>query len=147
MAISDIYKREIEDEKCSCIICNKKVVRRFSGRGIGVLLEAYENFPQHMAGSTVFDKIIGKAAALILARAGVKRLYAHVLSARAIPVLVQYGIEWEAGSVTDNITSRMGTGMCPMEQCVEEIQDPETGIALLKEEMIRLQGRKREKGA
>ncbi len=147
MTISDLYKKEIEDEKCSCIICKKMVVRRFSGRGIGVLLKAYESCPQHMAESTVFDKIIGKAAALVLAHARVKRLYARVLSAKAIPILDRYGIKWEADFVTDSIINRMGTGLCPMEQCVVEIEDPETGIMFLKREILRLQHKKQEKGA
>ena len=44
---------------------------------------------------TLYDKVVGRAAALLVAKIAVPHISAQVLSARAIPVLVRYHICFE----------------------------------------------------
>lgn len=58
----------------------------------------------------------------------IKNVYGEVLSRKAIPILEKYGIKYSFYTVTDSIKNRYGTGICPMEQTVEGIDDADNGI-------------------
>ena len=76
------------------------------------LLKENENA---LKGATVADKVIGKAAASLLTVAGVKEIYANIISEIAIPVLERNNIKYEYKNKTEYIINNEGTGMCPME--------------------------------
>ncbi len=63
----------------------------------------------------IADKIIGKVAASILTIAGVKEIYADVISKYAIPVLEENNIKYEYKILTEYVINNSKTGMCPME--------------------------------
>ncbi len=71
----------------------------------------------------VADKVIGKVAASLLAVAGVKKIYAKVISNYAIPVLEKYNIQYEYDEKTDYIINQTKTGMCPMENKYKDEED------------------------
>src|SRR5574344_568332 len=74
-------------------------------------------------GSSVADKIIGKAAALLLSYKKVKEVYANILSEKAVEVLKDNLIVFNYSEMTKNIINRTNTGMCPMEKAVINIED------------------------
>ncbi|MCL2484588.1 MAG: DUF1893 domain-containing protein [Endomicrobia bacterium] len=92
-------------------------------------IDAYGSFKD----SYVFDKVTGKASALILAYGGAARLYTGVLSKEAIPVLEKYNIEYSADAIVDYIINRSGDDKCPIEKSVAGIDDPEEAYKVLKE--------------
>ena len=63
----------------------------------------------------IADKVIGKVAASILTIAGVKEIYADVISKYAIPVLEENNIKYEYKILTEYVINNSKTGMCPME--------------------------------
>lgn len=97
-------------------------------RGIRPLLDLYTNEPELLRDSTVADKVIGKAAALILAVAGIRELYARLISRPALEVLEKQGITVVYQTLTDNILNRDQSGLCPMEQLCADTDDPHTAI-------------------
>lgn len=70
------------------------------------------------------DKIVGKAAAMLFALAGVKTVHAQVLSRAAEETLRHFGIDYSADTVCENIINRRGDDICPMEKAVIDEVDP-----------------------
>ena len=73
--------------------------------------------------ATIADKVIGKLAGSILTVAGVKEIYADVMSKHAIAVLEENGIQYEYKNLVDYIQNNDKTGMCPMENKYKEEKD------------------------
>lgn len=69
------------------------------------------------------NKIVGKAVAMLFVMAGIKEVYAEVLSVSGKAFLEQNNINVSWGVLTDVIINRQGTGMCPMEKAVLNIND------------------------
>lgn len=81
----------------------------------------------------IFDKVTGKASALVLAYGGAASLHTGVLSKEAIPVLEQYNIEYTADLVVDFIVNQKKDDKCPMEKTVASIDNPEEAYKILRE--------------
>lgn len=79
------------------------------------------------------DRIVGKAAALIIAYFRAVRVYAKVLSKRGASVLDRCGIGCIAEEVVREIMNRDGTGICPFERMVLNIDDPAEGYEVVRE--------------
>lgn len=69
----------------------------------------------HRGRPVVFDKIVGNAAALLCARAGVAGVYSPKGSQAALPTLERYGIKYHFTEILPFI-EKPGGGMCPMEK-------------------------------
>ena len=82
----------------------------------------------------IADKVIGKVAASILTVAGVKEIYAGVISKYAIPVLEKNNVKYEYNEKVDYIINQTKTGMCPMENKYKD----EIDINEIYNEMINL---------
>ena len=87
---------------------------------------------RNFAGYSVADVVVGKAAAMLFIKTGVKRVYAKVLSSRAKEILEKFGIPFEYGTLAEKIINREGTDICPMEKTVWDVEDIEQGYTLLK---------------
>ena len=112
-----------------------------SDRGIRALL-AQVTGQADWEGATAADRIVGKASAMLYTILGVKEVYAAVLSKPGRAVLEQAGIYYEYGTLTDNIINRAGTGLCPMEDAVKDIDDPALAVEALRKRVAELaQGR------
>ncbi len=73
--------------------------------------------------AVIADKVIGKVAGSILTVAGVKEIYADVMSKYAIPVLEKSNIKYEYKTLTEYVINNEKTGMCPMENKYKDEQD------------------------
>ena len=78
-----------------------------------------------LSGAFVADRIVGAAAAFLAIRAGVRELYARVISARAEKLLNAYGVPFTFSVMTNAVRNRADTDECPMEKAVAGISDPE----------------------
>ena len=103
-------------------------------RGISPMMDFIEE-GRDVAGYSVADKIVGKAAAFLFVLARVREVYAEVLSAEGKRVLDENGIPCSFSALTDKIINRKGDGMCPMETLVQKETDPERAYALLKKKL------------
>ncbi len=77
--------------------------------------EILKNDENALKNATVADKVIGKTAAALLAVAGVKEIYAKIISKLAIPILEENNIMYKFEEKVDYIINQDKTGMCPME--------------------------------
>ena len=91
-----------------------------------------------LRGYSVADVVVGKAAALLFVKCGIKKVYAKTLSEYARRILELYGLDYEYGILTERIINREGTDVCPMEKAVMNTDDPEEAYVILKNKLIEL---------
>lgn len=106
-------------------------------RGIAPLLGLID-VGTNVAGGVAYDRIVGKAAALLYALMGVKQVHAGVMSAPAAETLSRFGIAYTFETLAERIINRTGDGSCPMEKTVENIDDPQAALAALKQKLAEL---------
>lgn len=100
-------------------------------RGIAPILMLLENNPSLLKGAYIADKVIGKAAALLLIHGGVTEIYAALASQLAVDMCEKYNVVISCGSIVPLIKNRTGEGMCPMEASVMFLDDPECAYRVL----------------
>ena len=108
-------------------------------RGIAPIMELLRENKELLKGAYVADKVIGKAAALLLIEGGISYLHTQVISEHAIEVLRMSNIEFEYQSLVPYIVNRAGDGMCPMEETVLEVTDSTKAYELLQEKIKKMQ--------
>lgn len=132
-------KRMIKNGKVSCVIIkNDMITHTANGQGIAPLISIYENKPEVLEDAFVVDKIIGKAAAMMIVLGGAKGAYGEIMSAAGYDYLTVHGCRVDFGERIDVVANRAGDGICPLENSVLDTDDPETGYRLLKETISRL---------
>ena len=103
-------------------------------RGVAGLVELI-GAGKDLAGFSAADRVVGKAAALLFALAGVEEVYAGVMSRPAALFLKEAGVRFAYGVLVEGIINRAGDGPCPMERAVLGISDPALGLdAILKKQ-------------
>lgn len=109
-------KQLLHGKNASLVVCYEsgEIKEYYSDRitDIKNILKADSNA---LKGAIIADKVIGKVAGSILVAAGVKEIYADVISKLAIPVLEENNIKYEYFKKVDYIVNKTNTGMCPME--------------------------------
>ena len=101
------------------------------------LLNWLEN-GQDLKGWSAADRVVGRATAFLYCLLDVKEVYARVMSHPAAEVLKAGGITAEAGQLVDGIINRRGTGPCPFEAAVLDIQDPSEALNAIRRKMEQL---------
>ena len=92
-------------------------------RGVAPLLKLLNEDASQLRGSIVVDKVIGKAAALLMVYAGIKEVYTPVISEPAVEVFTNHKVEVTYDKVVERIINRKGDGLCPMETLCIDIDD------------------------
>lgn len=132
--LTDSLKKAInklQDGECALVVINGEQEISSALTGLTPLIDIVKNTPQILRGAFVADKIVGKAAALLLSFTGVRAVYAGILSDCAVPVLEGAGISYYYNKKVPFIKNRAGNDTCPMEKRVQDIDDPAAGAALL----------------
>ena len=129
----DKAKQLLKDS--TLVVINGERVCTYNERGVKTLLDILQSEPLLLENAIVADKIVGKAAALLMVKGGVKEVYAETISESAIEVFRLHKIPVTYGIVTLRIVNRTGTGPCPMESTVEGIDDPVEAFEALKQKV------------
>ena len=125
----DGYSERLRKEDLNLIILKDDVtVFKSSREGMQPLLEAIHSLdPATLRDSIVVDKIVGKAAALLISYFKAKEVHCSVMSIRAREVLKRYEIKYYYERIISEIMNRLGTGICPFEEAVLDVDEPEKG--------------------
>lgn len=123
--------KKLHDTGCALVVVNGAVELSSDNTGLKPHIDIVKNTPEILRGASVADKIVGKAAAMLLLYSGVKEVYAEIISSRAIPVLENAGISYFYNKQVPFIKNRAGNDLCPMEKRVLDIDDPNIGAELL----------------
>jgi hypothetical protein len=65
---------------------------------------------------TIYDKIMGNAAALLSVKANAREVFSPLGSELAVKTLKKHGIKYHIDQVVPYIARNDGKGMCPMEE-------------------------------
>lgn len=106
----------LHDGNHSLVLGNGDAAMIFDGRGVSDLYRIYTESPEMLKGAAVADKIVGKGAAALMSLGGVRQVYADVISAAALKLLRDNGVEVGFTDEVPNIINRAGTGICPVEE-------------------------------
>ena len=109
-------KNILNQKDASLVVCysNGKIKEYYNDRIIDIKNILIQD-SNALKGAIIADNVIGKVAASLLIVAGVKKVYANVMSKLAIPFLEENGVEFEYKELVDYIRNKDNTGMCPME--------------------------------
>ena len=128
----------LEEEKdLTLVLVLNEDIYKSSEKGIKPLLQLLNSGKNYLNYSAA-DKIVGKAAAMLYKLLNVNDIYGEVMSIRAINFLEQNNINFKYKIKTNEIINRKGTGICPMEQTVLNIENPTEAKKLLENKLKEL---------
>ena len=107
-------------------------ITTYNKKGVRDLEDLLEHNPDRLRGADIADKVIGKAAAGMAVYGGVKRIFAEVMSRKAVPMLENAGVEFSSTSMVDCITIAEGDVRCTLEKIVAECKTPEEVVSTLR---------------
>ncbi|NLW88959.1 MAG: DUF1893 domain-containing protein [Clostridiaceae bacterium] len=124
--------RKLSETDATFVAVNNDRIIESHERGIAPILTLLLTEPEALRGASVADKVIGKAAALLLIYAGVDHLHAKTISEHAVSVLSEHPVSYSFGQKVPFIVNRKGDGICPMEKQVLNITDPKKAFEILR---------------
>ena len=107
----------------SIVVLNQNNEYVSSESGISALL-LLQRISRHVRGASVADKVVGKAAAMLMVYGCVAEVYAGIVSRHAMSVFERAGLTLHYDRLVPHIINRAGTGICPMEKKVLLMDDP-----------------------
>ncbi|MBE6821820.1 MAG: DUF1893 domain-containing protein [Ruminococcaceae bacterium] len=123
----------LQQTQAACVVIQKDgTVVQSELPGIRPLMGWLEQSPEILKGACVADKVVGKAAALLMLYGGVAEVCGELVSQAAIECLKEAHVPLTYGKAVPYILNRDHTGMCPMEQCCREIDSPKEAYEALK---------------
>lgn len=111
--------------------------------GVSPLSDWLQKDPELLRGASIADRVVGKAAALLMLYGGIREIYADVISEHAAVCLGERCVPFYEGERVPYIVNRTHTGMCPMEKlCLDTNLPREAYERILRkqEEMARQRG-------
>ena len=109
----------------SCVAWKEELCYRASGMGVKPIITPMRTNKKFFQGLQVADTIIGKAAALLLALSGATYVHGCIMSRAAVAVFQRQGMAYEYDHLVDYIYNRQQNGLCPLEQSVLDVEEPE----------------------
>lgn len=114
----------LKNSKHTCVVCKDDTEYISDLKGIAPMIEFMKN-GYDLCGASVADRIVGRAAAMLFVKAGIKEAFCEVVSKDAVKLLNTHGINCSWDVITDMIINRKGDGPCPMEKAVCGLDDDE----------------------
>ncbi|WP_460058517.1 DUF1893 domain-containing protein [Pseudolactococcus yaeyamensis] len=110
---------------------------QYSSRAGGILpiLKPLVNDAAFFEQAVVIDKVIGKAAALLLIKGKVKFIHGNLMSLSAKETLEKAGIDFSYHQLCQRIQNKTQTDICPMEASVLEVGNPEIAYQILSKKL------------
>lgn len=129
----DIAKQRLKQKNLALVIAKRgEVVFETSSHGIGGLLKVIEELDKEMNGSSVADRIVGKAAALLCVYAGVVAVFAVTASEKGIQALKDNNVLCRFGNEVPHILNYKRNDICPFEKLVINISNSKEAYEKLK---------------
>ena len=125
------------------LIKNGVIIHKGEGKGLRPLLELMETKEgrEKLEGAIVVDKIIGKAAAMLLVLGKAKAGYGLTVSKSGDAYLRAHRVETGHIRWVDIISDRTGQGICPMERSVMDIDDPREGYEKILAQVLAMRAK------
>ena len=111
-------------------VCGKEI-KTSNERGVRPLLSLLDSGVS-LEDFSCADKVVGKGAAHLYVLLKVKHLYADVISAPALELLIKNNVNVEYGTLCDEIKNRAKTGRCPIETATLDIDDSACALDVIR---------------
>ncbi len=129
----EIVKNELIDKQLTlAIVKNGQVLFQTNSHRISGFIDAIEKFGAQLNGASVADRVAGKALALLCVYAGIREVYAEVVSRKAKAVFEVNHIPLEFKDMVDNVLDMNKSGVCPFEKVAADISDPKDAYVTFK---------------
>ncbi|MDI6778118.1 MAG: DUF1893 domain-containing protein [Patescibacteria group bacterium] len=99
---------------------NEKIIYRSRMQELKPLVFCVKKHKKEMRGAVVFDKVVGRTAAMLLAHAKVKEVWTPTVSTGGKKYLLKNKIKLQYQKEVKNIMNRKGDSLCPMEKLSRE---------------------------
>ena len=124
--------------KSTILVVSNGEVFTSQERGVKPLLHLLTEKKGFLKGASVADKVIGKAAALLMALGEIKEVHTLIISEPALQVFENHKIKYFYDKKVDRIVNRTGDGLCPMESLCLDIDDPQEALAKIIEKLSKM---------
>ena len=94
----------------------ERIIFRSKKAGVAGLLAFIQKHDKKYSNLVIFDKIVGRGAALLAAYLKAKEIYGKTGSKLAAKSLRKYKIKFYSQKTVPNILNRDQTGLCPFEK-------------------------------
>ncbi len=125
--MSDVIlaKHKLAEGEYSCVLVKDgNIIMTSYEKGIQSIFKKLMEDKNSLENTVLADKVIGKAAALLIIFGNIKVVYSHVMSDCAKKILDENNVEVEYNRIVPYIMNVDGTDKCPMEKLIENIDDP-----------------------
>jgi len=129
----NLAKQRLSQKNLSLVIAkNGRVLFETETHGISGLLTAIKQLQDTMAGSSVADQIVGRAAALLLVYSGVTAVFAVTISDGGIEILKDNRVFHEFDRRVPCILDSKRVDICPFEKLVAGFFNPKEAFEKIK---------------
>jgi hypothetical protein len=110
--------KEILKKKTLSLVIVKDSNSLFESNASGIdgLLQAIEDLGNNIIASSIADKVVGRAAALLIIYSDIKEVYTTFLGEEGFRLLKEHNILVEYENLVPTILDREGKNMCPFEK-------------------------------
>lgn len=129
----ELAKSRLKDRDLTLVIVKEdKVIFETGSQGVGGFLQAIEKLGKRLFASSVADKIVGAAAAMLCVYSEVSSVFAATISEEGIKVLENNQIIYQFENEVPNILNHDKTDVCPFEKLVIGSREPKEAYTKLK---------------
>lgn len=130
-------KTRLNDERVRGVVrsADGQIVE-FHRKGVVDLFCLLTQQPDMLRDAQFADRVIGRGAALLLVKGGVREVYAHVMSQPALQVLRDARIPASCATLQPHIVNRSGDGICPVEQLTATTNSPQEAYQLIHQFLL-----------
>lgn len=114
------------------IVKNQKILKTSNQKGIRPMYEAITQIKDELKDASVADRVIGRAAAILLKYGEVKCLNTKIISKDALEILNNTNINVKYEKVVEFIKNRDKKDSCPVEKLSKDIDNPIILISKIK---------------
>jgi hypothetical protein len=132
----DEYIKKLDELGLSLMVYEgREVVFRSASKGVRPHLEAIDAFGARLRGMTMVDKIVGRAAALLILYSRAAEVHAGVINPGGRKLIEDAGVMLSFDKEIDHIKTVDGRIYCPFEAMVQGINDPVQAYRAIVEKM------------
>ena len=143
----EFAKQKLISEKLSLVIVkNQKVIFKTKKQGISGFLQAIEKLNQNLSKSSIADKIVGVAAAMLCVYSDVSSVFAQTISEGGIKVLENNNIAHQFEKSVSCILNRNKNDFCPFEKKAISCKNPKEAYENLKDLSTQMTEKSKESG-
>jgi len=129
----ELAKKKLHEKGLTLVIVkDSRVLFESKAHGVSAFLEALDKFWDKMRGTSVADKVIGKAIALLCIYAKVRAVYSSTISVKAKQIFENHNVHFEWDTLVEKILDAHGGDVCPFEKAIMEIDNPKEAYEKLK---------------